>query len=84
MRMRNSRDNISEYFSVQESNPVPLEDKEFCAVTFEGLWRRQRYVREDVEFLFSRFQLELIFPILAVLYQVKKFVYNKTDNVRIT
>ena len=34
MRMRNSRDNISEYISVQESNPVPLEDEEFCADCF--------------------------------------------------
>jgi hypothetical protein len=39
MRMRNSRGNISEYFLVQESNPVPLEDEQFCTVISKGLWR---------------------------------------------
>jgi len=37
LRMRISRDNISEYFSVQDLKPVPLEDEEFCAVIFKGL-----------------------------------------------
>jgi hypothetical protein len=85
MRMRKSRDNISEYFSVQESNPVPLEDEDFRAVIFKDLWRTHvTIVKVMMTFFFSRFHLKSTFPTLAVLYQVEKFVYNKTRNVRMT